>query len=150
MNKKRKKKINTICLMTYLPWELNTLFLQICKKMKHNVKEMCVCVLFEFRECRGWRSTANCILSQTLRGWRVEAAVLHQTRVSFSLAVYKWCYQKSEIKPCRCQQAQGEYLTLSQRFTSMLTPSGIFNLRSTKDPPSALPLSLGKVQYFLF
>lgn len=33
-------------------------------------------------------TTANCILNQTLRGCRVEAAFLHQTCVSFSLALY--------------------------------------------------------------
>lgn len=52
---------------------------------------------------------------------------------------YMWCYLKREIKPCRCQQAQGKYLTLSQPFTSMLTPWGIFNFSPTKDHPLPFP-----------
>jgi len=67
-----------------------------------------------------------CILNHSFKGIWVEAAFLHQTSVSFSLALLcMWCYLKREIKPWRCQQALAEYLTLSHLFTSVSAPSGI-------------------------
>lgn len=45
MNKKRKKKINTICLMTYLPWELNTLFCKFVKRWSTMLRR-CVFVFY--------------------------------------------------------------------------------------------------------
>ena len=52
-------------------------------------------LLFALRNWQGWQAAANCLLYQTLRGWRVEAAFLHQTHVSSSLAVYiRWYLEK--------------------------------------------------------
>lgn len=51
-------------------------------------------LLFALRNWQGWQAAANCLLYQTLRGWRVEAAFLHQTHVSSSLAVYIRWYQE--------------------------------------------------------
>lgn len=57
---------------------------------------LCVCVCFCIQNVSWLTTTAKSILNQALWCWRVEATFLDQTHVSFSLAVYMWCYLKRD------------------------------------------------------